>query len=140
MTREELREAIFGSFDGLTSVLGVITGALAAGAATGAHILGPAIGLAVAATLGMAAGRYLEDPVGQRRLHLAVVMGVFTMLGSSLPAVPFVTGAGRPQVVAMLVITAVGGVLIGSRRGYLLTFALLVAVGALTAGLSAVVA
>jgi len=50
-TADDLKQAVYGSFDGMASVVGVIAGALAVGAASGAHVLGPAVGLAVASTL-----------------------------------------------------------------------------------------
>ena len=49
------REEIFGSFDGMTSTLGVIAGLLATGASA-SKILAAAIGIAVAATIGMETG------------------------------------------------------------------------------------
>jgi hypothetical protein len=54
MTPDELSEAIFGTFDGMTSLPGVIAGALVSGTE---HILVvTAAGLAVAATVSMAGG------------------------------------------------------------------------------------
>ena len=66
-----LKEAIFGSFDGMTSTLGVVAGLLATHA-TAPKIVAAAIGIAVAATVGMGAGQYLSD--GARNLLNAVVM------------------------------------------------------------------
>lgn len=80
------KEAIFGSFDGMTSTLGVA--GLLATHATPSKILAAAIGIAVAATTGMSAGQYLSD--GKRNLRKAVVMGVATLVGSVLPALPSV--------------------------------------------------
>ncbi len=57
----DTREAIFGSFDGMTSTLGVIAGLLATHTSA-PKILAGAIGIAVAATVGMGAGQYLSDP------------------------------------------------------------------------------
>ena len=70
MTIDDLRQAIFGSFDGLTSALGVIAGLLAAGVHDGGRILAGALGLAVAATIGMGAGEYLSDPAHDPRRAL----------------------------------------------------------------------
>ncbi len=55
----DAREAIFGSFDGMTSTLGVVAGLLATKASPN-HIVAGAIGIAVAATIGMGAGQYLS--------------------------------------------------------------------------------
>ncbi|MBV8221567.1 MAG: VIT1/CCC1 transporter family protein, partial [Solirubrobacterales bacterium] len=56
----DAREAIFGSFDGMTSTLGVVAGLLATHSSA-RHIVAAAIGIAVAATVGMGAGQYLSD-------------------------------------------------------------------------------
>ena len=92
MGGSDLREAIFGSFDGMTSTLGVVAGLLATNA-TAPKILAAAIGIAVAATVGMGAGQYLSD--GARNMRRAVVMAVATLIGSVLPAIPFVFGDSR---------------------------------------------
>ena len=57
LATSDLREAIFGSFDGMTSTLGVVAGLLATHA-TAPKIVAAAIGIAVAATVGMGAGQY----------------------------------------------------------------------------------
>jgi VIT1/CCC1 family predicted Fe2+/Mn2+ transporter len=137
MTRGDVREAVFGSFDGLTSSMGVIAGALAAGAATGGRVLGPALGIAVAATIGMGAGRYLSDE--HRSMRLALVMAAATLAGSLIPAAPFVTGAGTSQIAVSTALTLAAALVIGRYRGYRITLALLVTVGALTVALSALV-
>jgi hypothetical protein len=68
----DLKEAIFGSFDGMTSTLGVVAGLLATHAAA-PKIVAASIGIAVAATVGMGAGQYLSD--GARNVRNAVVIG-----------------------------------------------------------------
>jgi VIT family len=73
----DAKEAIFGSFDGMTSTLGVVAGLLAT-KSSAPHIVAGAIGIAVAATIGMGAGQYLSD--GQRNLRKAVVMAVATLI------------------------------------------------------------
>jgi VIT1/CCC1 family predicted Fe2+/Mn2+ transporter len=138
MTVDDAREAIFGSFDGITSALGVITGLIVAGTHSGARILAASLGLAVAATVGMGAGQYLSDE--KRSVRLALVMGAATFAGSVLPALPFVAGYGTVQLAASGAVIIVGGLLIGRIRGYRLTFAVLTVVCALTVALSALVA
>jgi hypothetical protein len=135
--RSDRREAIFGSFDGMTSTLGVVAGLLAA-RATGPKILAGAIGIAVAATVGMAAGQYLSD--GTRNLRRASVMGLATLVGSVLPALPFVFGAAVAVQVASGVVTFVAAGFIGHFRGYLVTYSILLLVGLVTVGLSVLVA
>lgn len=133
----DLREAIFGSFDGMTSTLGVIAGLLATHA-NASHIVAGAIGIAVAATIGMGAGQYLSDD--QRNLRKACVMALATVIGSILPAVPFFFGSSTACVLASIVITLVAASVIGHYRGYLVTYAILIVVSALTVGLSIAVA
>jgi VIT1/CCC1 family predicted Fe2+/Mn2+ transporter len=133
----DAREAIFGSFDGMTSTLGVVAGLLATGS-TAPHILAGAIGIAVAATIGMGAGQYLSD--GQRNLRKATVMAVATLIGSVLPALPFIFGSSLACVLASVAITLIASAVIGHYRGYAVTYAILIVVSALTVGLSIAVA
>lgn len=81
--------AIFGAADGSTSAVGVVAGLVVAHAGSTA-ILGAAVGGAVAAMVGMASGDWLG---GASRLQ-AVVIGVATLAGSVLPAVPVVIVPG----------------------------------------------
>jgi VIT1/CCC1 family predicted Fe2+/Mn2+ transporter len=133
----DLREAIFGSFDGMTSTLGVVAGLLATNA-TAPKILAAAIGIAVAATVGMGAGQYLSD--GDRNMRKAVVMAVATLIGSVLPAIPFIFGDSRACIVASIGITVLAAGVIGHYRGYAVTYSILIVVSVLTVGLSVAVA
>jgi VIT1/CCC1 family predicted Fe2+/Mn2+ transporter len=137
MTKADLTEAVFGTFDGLTSALGVIAGLVVAGTHDGRRILAAALGLAVAATIGMGAGEYLSDTGRSKRL--AAVMALASLTGSLAPALPFLTGYGTPQLTATALIVIAGGLLIGHYRGYRLTFAVFAVVCALTVALSALV-
>ncbi len=139
MTREDLQQAVFGSFDGLTSALGVIAGLIVAGTHTGPRILAGALGLAVAATVGMGAGEYLSDE--SRNLRLALIMAAATLVGSILPALPFALGYGTSQLIASGTLTIIAALTIGHHRGYRLTLTiLLIVVAAVTVALTAVVA
>jgi VIT1/CCC1 family predicted Fe2+/Mn2+ transporter len=133
----DAREAIFGSFDGMTSTLGVVAGLLATNSSA-RHIVAAAIGIAVAATVGMGAGQYLSD--GQRNLRKAAVMALATLVGSVLPAIPFAFGTSLACVLASVAITVLAAGVIGHFRGYLVTYSILVVVSVLTVGLSIVVA
>jgi hypothetical protein len=121
----------------MTSTLGVVAGLLAT-KSTAPHILAGAIGVAVAATIGMGAGQYLSD--GQRNLRNALVMAVATLIGSVAPAVPFLFGASLACVLASVAITLLASAVIGHYRGYVVTYAILVVVSALTVALSIAVA
>lgn len=133
----DLREAIFGSFDGMTSTLGVVAGLLVTNAAA-PKILAAAIGIAVAATVGMGAGQYLSD--GARNMRRAVVMALATLIGSALPAIPFAFGDSKVCVAASIGITVLAAGIIGHYRGYLVTYSILIVVSVVTVGLSIAVA
>jgi VIT1/CCC1 family predicted Fe2+/Mn2+ transporter len=137
MRASDAREAIFGSFDGMTSTLGVVAGLLATGSSA-PHIVAGAIGIAVAATIGMGAGQYLSDD--QRSLRKAVVMALATLIGSVLPAVPFAFGTSAACVAASIAITLLAAAVIGHYRGYVVTYTILILVSILTVGLSIAVA
>ena len=137
LSASDAREAIFGSFDGMTSTLGVVAGLLAT-KASAPHIVAGAIGIAVAATIGMGAGQYLSDE--QRSLRKAIVMALATLIGSVLPAIPFVFGTSTGCVAASLLITLLAGAVIGHYRGYVITYTILILVSILTVGLSIAVA
>ena len=131
------REAILGSFDGMTSTLGVVAGLLATNASA-PKILAAAIGIAVAATVGMGAGQYLSD--GERNTKRALVMALATLVGSALPAIPFAFGDSLACILASLAITVLAATVIGHYRGYVVTYAILVVVSVVTVGLSVAVA
>ena len=137
LSPSDAKEAIFGSFDGMTSTLGVVAGLLAT-KSSAPHIVAGAIGIAVAATIGMGAGQYLSD--GERNLRKAIVMAVATLVGSVLPAVPFFFGTSLACVLASAGITLAASAVIGHYRGYLVTYAILITVSVLTVGLSVAVA
>jgi hypothetical protein len=79
-----LAPAIFGGFDGATSVIGVLL--TLTGHAT--QILPAAVGLAVAGGVGMAAGQWLSDD-SDAGLREAAVIGAATAGGTILPALPY---------------------------------------------------
>jgi VIT1/CCC1 family predicted Fe2+/Mn2+ transporter len=133
----DLKEAIFGSVDGMTSTLGVVAGLLAT-SASAPKIVAAAIGIAVAATVGMGAGQYLSD--GERNLRKALVMAVATLVGSVIPAVPFAFGDSRACVAASIGVTVLAAGVIGHYRGYLVTYSILIVVSVVTVGLSVLVA
>jgi len=94
--RDEASPAVFGVFDGLTSVIGVL---VALGAAHPAVVMSAVLGLAAASTMSMAAGEWLSS--SDRAIRPALVMGAATLVGTILPAVGFmVLGHGAALVVA----------------------------------------
>lgn len=133
-------EAIFGGFDGATSLIGFLAGALVVHASSHA-VLVQAAGLAVAAAVSMAGA----DLLAGKSRRLAAVMGLATLAGSLLPAVPVVLVPGPLGVLLAAVLVAALGVAIaetrsraggGRRRGYVSTFAILVAASGLAAVVS----
>lgn len=138
MTRDDARQAVFGSFDGLSSAIGMIA-ALALRGETHT-LLVAAVALAVAAAVSMAAGQWLSDP--ESSVRRATVMGVATLAGSALPAAPFAVVSGVPADVACLLVTvgcaaAIAELRPGARpQSYALTFGVLVVACGLAVGAS----
>lgn len=117
--------AIFGSFDGLTSVLGIIVALLG----SPLHVLlAGAAGLAASSAVGMGAGQYLGD--ADRSVRRALAMALSTIIGTIIPVVPFLFLPRVAAVVVASVLVIVFGVLVakkrgGDRRSYLETFGVL---------------
>lgn len=136
--RDDARQAIFGSFDGLSSAIGMIA-ALAIGGQTRSLLLA-AVALAIAAAVSMAAGEWLADP--DSSVRRAAVMGVATLTGSAAPAIPFAVAHGTPAGVGCGVVTVACAAGIaelrpGSRaRSYALTFGVLAVACGLAVGAS----
>lgn len=84
MLRSEVKNAIFGLFDGLTVVLGVIIGLYP-------HhpdlIFKSALCVGVAEALGMGAAEWLSET--KSGIHGPLTIGISTLLGTALPALPF---------------------------------------------------
>jgi VIT1/CCC1 family predicted Fe2+/Mn2+ transporter len=137
VTRDDVSQAIFGSFDGVVSVIGVMVALLARPTPI---IVEAAIGLAAASAVGMAAGEYLGDAT--RNLRRAAVMGVATVVGTLCPVVPFMVLAKDAAIVVAVVLVVVISLAIAraraqvtSSRAYMETFGVLF----LAAGVTAVV-
>lgn len=87
--KEILKPSIFGMFDGLTSLLGVLIPLLAF-----THILVfiTCIGLAVSSAISMGLGEYLSSDKSipkRSRIRAASFMAVFTAIGCFVPVIPF---------------------------------------------------
>lgn len=128
--------AIFGAADGLTSLTGVLAGLLAAHA-TSAAILAVTGGGAVAAAVGMASGDYL----GGATPRLAAVMGVATLAGSLIPALPVALlpgplGIALAGLLVLAIAVAIAEVRAADRgrvHAYAVTSSILLAASALAA-------
>ena len=131
MDAERASQAIFGSFDGMVSVLGVIV------ALTVSPTLIPAaLGLAVASAVGMGAGEYLSD--NGRSVGAAGMMAGATLVGTLSPVLPVVLGApwwsAIPVVLALAALVARQNALTRGPRAWAETYLLLaIAAGATVA-------
>lgn len=99
-----LSPAIFGGFDGATSVVGVLL------TLTGhpGQVVPAALGLAAAGGVGMAAGSWLSADTEAGPVE-ALVIGGATAVGTLLPAVPYMVLAGAAAIVASAVILVLLG-------------------------------
>jgi hypothetical protein len=75
--RSWIQPAVFGTFDGSTSLLGVLLGL----------VLAAAVGVGTAEAVGMAAGQWQSD--SDDGLGAAVVIGAATGAGCIVPALPY---------------------------------------------------
>lgn len=127
-------ESVFGTFDGLVSVIGVIIGLLAETTTT---IVLAAVGLAVASACGMAAGEWLSDNKDRGATHRAAVMGAATALGTMIPASPFFLFSKHVAVVTAAILAFCLAVGIGRVRNKgLLGYAQTLGTLAVAAGVS----
>lgn len=134
-----LSGATFGSFDGMTSVAGIVFALASKSTST---IVLAAIGLAVASCVGMAAGEYLGDSGGTGKGLRAAVMGGATTFGTLVPALPFILFSSKATafavagILALILTTGIGRVRNQGVKGYLLTYGIMAAAILATVGVS----
>jgi len=135
VTRDDVAQAIFGSFDGVVSVIGVMVALLARPTPI---IVEAAVGLAAASAVGMAAGEYLGD--ASRNFRRAAVMGVATVVGTMCPVVPFMVLAKDAAIIVAVVLVVVislaiahARVQVAAGRAYAETFGVLFVAAGVTA-------
>ena len=105
------RPAVFGSFDGTSSLLGVIVFLLL----THPKLIFPAaLSGAVSSAISMAAGEWLSD--SDNGFGASTVMGAATFTGALLPAVPYAFGTGPLAITGSAVIIVGIGVLVAFLR------------------------
>lgn len=125
-----LSSATFGSFDGMTSVAGIVFALANKGLNV---IVLAAIGLAVASAVGMAAGEYLGDSTKRHAYLRSAVMGLSTAVGTLVPTIPFFVFASKTLafafagMLALILTTIIGHVRAQGIRGYVQTYAILTA-------------
>lgn len=111
MNAKLAKPAVFGAFDGCSSLLGVVLYLLG-------HknlIFPAALSGAISSALSMGAGEWLSD--SDSGLGGAGVMAAATFAGAILPAVPFAFSAGATAITACVVIAAGIGVMVAFMRG-----------------------
>jgi VIT1/CCC1 family predicted Fe2+/Mn2+ transporter len=128
-----MSQFIFGSFDGVVTVLGVIIGLLATGSP--GNIVHACIGLAAAAAVSMGGGELLGD--NSSSILKAIAMGAATLFGTLIPVIPFIFLPKLAACFGTAILTVGVGFLIGHFRdkgkaGYVQTFILLGAAVAIT--------
>lgn len=109
--------AVFGSFDGMTSAMGVILALLA----TPHALLLGALGIGIAAMIGMGLGEWQSD--SSTGWRAPVVMAAASGIGTLLPVAPFLFLAGTSAIVAsaivIIVVTAfIAKVRVSENRSY----------------------
>ena len=133
----DVKDSVFGMFDGTTSVLGVI---LTIGLTHSHALLLAAVGLAISSAVGMAGGEWLSDN-GKSRTA-AITIGIATAIGTLLPALPFILLSGIVATICgLLVLLAVGaGIAIirgNTVRAWVQTF-LILGIAAAASGVAAI--
>jgi len=133
MTVEDREQAIFGSFDGLTTGIGIIAALILAGHSK-AVVVG-VMGAAVAAAVGMGAGKWLSTP--DRNYGTAGVMFIATLIGGAAPGIPFTFlplhwAVAATSLIAVGVALQIGWFRGAGIRGYVETAVVLVLVTVLT--------
>jgi len=104
LDKEVLKPSIFGMYDGLTSLLGVLIPLLKY---THLLIFTTCFGLAVSSAISMGLGEYLSSGKSiptRTRLHTSTYMSVFTFIGCFLPVVPFLFAHGFTALVISVII------------------------------------
>jgi FtsH-binding integral membrane protein len=108
------QEAVFGSYDGLVSVAGVIFGLLAHHSSISAIAIG-GLGCAVASAVSMGMGEFeSRDDRWHARLGAGAVMLVATLVGASIAIWPFFVFSER----VALAIAGLGALLVAAWIGF----------------------
>lgn len=134
MTKNDVKQFIFGVSDGLTSALGVVIPLMLAHHSMLAVIMG----LAICSAIGMGGGEYLSDQKGD--LRSAGAMAVASFVGTLIPATPFFFlpfDAAAATSAALIIVTGCAIAEVKARemswrRAYLQTFGILSAASVAT--------
>lgn len=102
--KELMKPSIFGMFDGLTSLLGVLIPLLAS---THMLLFVTCLGLSVSSAISMGLGEYLssDKTLSKRsRMRSSIYMGIFTGIGCFLPVIPYIFIGGTIALVLFILI------------------------------------
>lgn len=111
---DNVSKAIFGGFDGLICILGVIAGCYVTG---DMHTLMlSAIGLAIAEGIAMFGGSYLSEMVAVYRLRHAAIIGIAAAVGILIPALPFFFAPRNVAILLSLFLTCAFAAIIAQVR------------------------
>lgn len=131
MARSWTKPAVFGAFDGLTCLLGVVFPLLA----TPHLVLRTAVGVGLAETVGMAAGEWQSD--SENGVLPSLIIGAASGGGAITPALPFgFLPTGPARWVSLGLLLAITGLIAllraekrGHRRAFTESFTILALVG-----------
>lgn len=126
------RPAVFGAFDGITCLLGVMLPLLA----HPAYILRTAVGVGLAEAVGMAAGEWQSN--SENGFGASAVIGAASGAGAILPALPYgMLPPGPARAASAVLLLVVVGVIAwlrggarGRRRAFAESYLILAAVAA----------
>jgi VIT1/CCC1 family predicted Fe2+/Mn2+ transporter len=102
---------VFGGFDGTASLLGVVVYLLLTHPAL---IFPTALSGAASSAVSMAGGEWLSD--SDNGFGASIVMGLATLAGAALPAIPFAFGHGPAAVAESVLICLLIGVTVSVMR------------------------
>lgn len=127
---DNLSKFVFGSFDGMCCVLGVVAGCYVSG---DMHtLLLSVVGLAIAEGIAMAGGSYLSELVSVYRVRHALIIGAASAVGILVPAFPFFFAPPHVALILSMFLTCVLAIIIaqvrvrtlGALEAYVQTFVL----------------
>lgn len=135
---DNMSKAVFGSFDGMTCILGVIAGCYVSGDMR--TLMLSAIGLAIAEGIAMAGGSYLSEIVAVYRLQHAFIIGVASAIGILVPALPFFFAPRNVAILLSLFLTCAFAAIIaqvrvkqmGALEAYVQTYVIVLLVAVVT--------
>ncbi len=115
MNKEQRQEAVFGAFDGLVSMMGVIFGALLVHST--AHEIGViSVGAAIAECISMSTGEVEKsDDPWRSRVHIALAMALASACGGLIPGLPFFIFSKS----VALIVAAIGCLIVASWIGWM---------------------